>query len=221
MTLSLQQALLWATWITLCCYQLGQVEAWVPLVSCHESRSTMFKPSNQRWRQCRPFANRGETGLWFPQRHHNNNHLIERRLSIDDTNDIMSSSTPIVLLVALVLLVAAQGFINQLASGDQGLGAYLKDGSGYNKSAYKPNTTNKDVTSDDPLPWLSLPKLDFVDVAGQDSNEDVALQQELEEIRQEMNDCLQQGRIEQATLLRDKLQSLMEQSGFQYEADNS
>jgi len=129
----------------------------------------------------------------------------------------MSHGTPIALLVAVVLLVAAQGFINTLASGEQGLGAFLRDGSGYNKSAYKPNSDN-DSTGKDPLPWLSLPKLDFVEVAGQE--DDSALQQ-LEQIRQEMNHKLQEGKIEEATILRDKLQILMKESGFEYESEDS
>jgi predicted DNA-binding protein (UPF0251 family) len=63
------------------------------------------------------------------------------------------------------------------------LGSYLSDGSGYNKSKFKPilpsngatttTTTQKKynddraVQGDDPLPWLRLPNLDFVEVAGQ------------------------------------------------------
>lgn len=149
----------------------------------------------------------------------NNNHvnlLTKRTLSLDDTDTIISfsSNTPLVLLVALGLLVGAQGFINSMASGDQGLGAFLQDGSGYNKSAYKPST-DLNTNNEDPLPWLSLPRLDFVDVAGQ---QDDAID-ELERIRQEMNDRLQEGKIEEATILRDKLQVLMKESGFEYEAD--
>jgi hypothetical protein len=58
-------------------------------------------------------------------------------------------------------------FFHQLVSGNQGLGAYLKDGSGYNKSAFQP-LNSQEENDKDPLSWLSLPKLDFVDVKGQE-----------------------------------------------------
>ena len=143
-------------------------------------------------------------------------------LSLEDTNEIMSSGTPIALAAAIVLFVAAQGFINQLLSGNQGLGAYLKDGSGYNKSAFQPKNVNNKENEEDLLAWLSLPKLDFVDVKGQDNNKrDASLEQELQEIRLEMNAKLQEGNIQEATILREKLEIVMEQSGFQYKPDES
>jgi hypothetical protein len=77
----------------------------------------------------------------------------------------------VVVILALVLLVSAQTFINNMLEGDQGLGAFLKDGSGYNRSGYRPsngkNTENNNADNSDPLPWLKLPRLDFVEVAGQ------------------------------------------------------
>lgn len=85
-------------------------------------------------------------------------------------------STPLVLLAAVALAVLAQSWINSLLGGDQGLGAFLSDGTGYNKSAFKPRRKNKtDDSGDpskplggaDPLPWLKLPEFDYVDVAGQ------------------------------------------------------
>ena len=71
--------------------------------------------------------------------------------------------------VAFVLLVASQSFINQMLNGDQGLGAFLKDGRGVGRSSFRPlslEDKNRAVASD-PLPWLKLPKLDYVEVAGQ------------------------------------------------------
>ena len=56
------------------------------------------------------------------------------------------------------------------------MGAFLSDGTGYNKSGFKPRRKNKaDDAGDpskplggaDPLPWLKLPEFDYVDVAGQ------------------------------------------------------
>ena len=47
------------------------------------------------------------------------------------------------------------------------------------------------------------------------------VEQELEEIRLEMNEKLRKGKIKEATLLRDKLEAVMEKSGFQYKPDES
>ena len=94
-------------------------------------------------------------------------------------NDI---AVPIIVIVALTIGILANGWIASLISGDQGLGSYLSDGSGYNKSKFKTiqrrksNVDNNNdstikndraVQGDDPLPWLRLPNLDFVEVVGQ------------------------------------------------------
>jgi hypothetical protein len=136
-------------------------------------------------------------------------------------------ATPLIVVgVALGLGVAAQGFINQMLEGDQGLGAYLRDGSGYNKSGFRTkrkqsnNNRNSAAQSDvvvDPLPWLKLPKLDFVDVAGQESvRSEVAMLETLESLRLEMNTLLDQGKIEDATLVRAKLEAIMDEAGVEY-----
>jgi hypothetical protein len=145
--------------------------------------------------------------------------------------------------VALLLLIAAQTFINQMLEGDQGLGAYLRDGSGYNKSGFRtvgPNRKKKKNTartfsesssssSSDPLPWLKLPQLTFVEVAGQeqrqfnDNNEEEAEEEEvyrqLESLRTRMNDQLEAGKIKEATALRKQLEGLMKANGIDFQAD--
>jgi hypothetical protein len=100
-------------------------------------------------------------------------------------------SPVVVVILALVLLVSAQSFINNMLKGDQGLGAFLKDGSGYNRSGYRPSNSksnNVDNANNDPLPWLKLPRLDFVEVAGQKEQqqaEEAAVAQRLEQEEQE------------------------------------
>lgn len=190
----------------LCCYHVSYTNAWIsaPLMN-HELHPTLIIRHKRRHHHL--------AGIHSSRVSHKSVCLI----SLDDTNEIMSSGTPIALVTAIVLFVAAQAFIHQLVSGNQGLGAYLKDGSGYNKSAFQP-LNSQEENDKDPLSWLSLPKLDFVDVKGQ---EDALLVQELEEIRLEMNEKLQEGNIKEATLLRDKLEVVMEKSGFQYKPDES
>jgi hypothetical protein len=126
----------------------------------------------------------------------------------------MMSSGPFVVGAALVLGIAAQGWINNLAEGDRGLGAYLSDGGGFSGSGFsdKANRENDAVSGDDPLPWLKLPKLDFVDVAGQEDSVEV----QLETIRRKMNVALEEGQFEQATEIRKELEEIMTANGFDF-----
>jgi hypothetical protein len=106
-------------------------------------------------------------------------HLSWNSLPLPFENDV---AVPIIVIVALTIGILANGWISRLLSGERGLGSYLSDGAGYNKSKFKPilpsngatTTTNQNkynddraVQGDDPLPWLRLPNLDFVEVAGQ------------------------------------------------------
>jgi hypothetical protein len=118
--------------------------------------------------------------------------------------------------VALTLGIAAQTFINTMLKGDQGLGAYLKDGSGYNRSGFRGKKSTEDE-KEDPLPWLKLPKLSFVEVAGQ-VDEDLDYKT-LERIRVEMNERLEEGKVEEASILREELEILMKDAGIEYKSE--
>ena len=131
---------------------------------------------------------------------------------------------PLVVIAAAGLLVAAQILINRQAAGDQGLGAYLKDGSGFSRSGFRPLTKGSDrAVSSDPLPWLKLPDLDFVQVAGQDEKQDslreAKLIEQLEYLRSRLNALLDEGRNEEAEFVRQDLESLMRESGMEFEVD--
>ena len=134
--------------------------------------------------------------------------------------DVFDTSPLLVAGLALGLGIGAQGFINQMLDGDEGLGAFLRDGSGYNKSGFRPKNNQPSTKSDDPLPWLKLPQLDFVEVAGQPSRrEEEALMKKLESMRTEMNNLLDQGKVEEARLIQEDLEVWMEESGIQFTAD--
>ena len=138
----------------------------------------------------------------------------------------MFDFTPLIVVgVALGLGITAQGLINQMLEGDQGLGAFLKDGSGYNKSGFRPTTRTKkkpsSTASNDPLPWLKLPQLDFVEVAGQppptrSGPSEKALLTKLESLRLEMNTLLKQGNVADAAVLREELELLMDEAGIEF-----
>lgn len=131
-----------------------------------------------------------------------------------DDEIVMMSSGPFIVGAALILGIAAQGWINNLAKGERGLGAYLSDGGGFSGSGFsdKANRDNDAVSGDDPLPWLKLPKLDFVDVAGQEDSVEV----QLESIRRKMNAALEEGQFEQATEIRKELEEIMTANGFDF-----
>ena len=127
----------------------------------------------------------------------------------------MDASPFLVAGVALLIFAAAQTFINQMLNGEEGLGAFLKDGSGYNRSGFNKVTDQKE--RDDPLPWLKLPKFDFVEVAGQVDREAAAYEQ-LEIMRSEMNQRLEEGNTVKATAIKDKLETLMRENGIEFKA---
>lgn len=145
-------------------------------------------------------------------------------------------ATPIIALVAIVIGFFAQTFINSMLKGDRGLGAFLSDGSGYSGSAFRPRRSDGDrsdtdapLSGPDPLPWLKLPKLDFVEVAGQESTTSNGLSPEkeaeivaqLEELQSVLQSEINAGNAEEANRLRQRLEALMNDYGFQYETDGN
>ena len=167
------------------------------------------------------------------------------------------SSPLFIAIIAILLLIAAQSFINQMLEGDQGLGAFLKDGKGYNKSGYRPatntrnngdnnNNINNNDGNNDPLPWLKLPRFDFVEVAGQqqqrqqqslilgeevevEEDEPQRVYEELERLRLKLNIELEKNcninnsnkeeDLLEATRLRKKIERLMKIYGIEYETE--
>ncbi|CAB9527128.1 expressed unknown protein [Seminavis robusta] len=149
-------------------------------------------------------------------------------LQSPDLGDVVA--VPLLLVAALGLGVAAQGFINQMLEGDQGLGAFLRDGSGYNKSGMKPSmfSDNKDKAKDDPLPWLKLPELDFVEVAGQERTtrptpttiptpqQQQIVIDKLETVRTLMFQALDDGNVEQAEKFKNEMEQVMADNNIEY-----
>lgn len=140
------------------------------------------------------------------------------RLSLALDDSTMDASPFVIAAVAIVLGVSAQSFINQMLKGDQGLGAFLSDGSGFQKSGFK--SVRNIEERNDPLPWLRLPELDFVDVAGQESSSSSEAQvyERLEILRDKMNSELRAGRIEEATRIKADLERIMDANGIEFKA---
>jgi len=129
----------------------------------------------------------------------------------DDT--LLTPSVPFLVMVGLTLGAGAQFWIYKMVSGDKGLGAYLKDGRGLNRSAFSTAPSKSEAfPGKDPMPWYQPPRLDFVRVAGQEGSGE----KELELLRDQMQAELKQGNVERATKLKDKLEILMKEKGFEY-----
>ena len=152
---------------------------------------------------------------------------------------------PLVVLVAAVLAFLAQSWINSLLGGEQGLGAFLSDGSGFNKSGFKqrrrpgndygviPGDNTKPLGGPDPLPWLKLPELDFVDVAGQTKTPKKMQQSargkmsaierhqsgvilQLDSLREQMKTEVGQGNFEAAKRIEIELERIMKDEGYDF-----
>lgn len=124
-------------------------------------------------------------------------------------------------MIALILGVVSQGWINRQLQGDRGLGAFLQDGRGYANSSFRPvKADDERALSSDPLPWLKLPRLDFVEVAGQKTRQQELMEQ-LEELRVEMHNMYEQGRREEAGAAKLRLEKIMRENGLEYLVDDS
>lgn len=133
----------------------------------------------------------------------------------------------LIVSIALIIGVAAQWFINSMVSGDRGLGAFLSDGSGFNRSNFKPVDRNNKyegnspLSGPDPLPWLKLPKLSYVEVAGQEKNEVVhpsedAMREVLQSLAEKILYHVKNGELELAKETEAELEQRLEEFGFEY-----
>ncbi|GFH52619.1 hypothetical protein CTEN210_09095 [Chaetoceros tenuissimus] len=136
---------------------------------------------------------------------------LEQITSISDI-----SSKAIIVLTAGILGIASQSFINSMLKGDQGLSAFLSDGKGFQGSKFK--TSQGKDEKEDPLPWLKLPKLDFVEVAGQ-SVDETEIVRELELLKERGRLEVEAGEREKAQLTRDEMNAMMEKYGFEYKEE--
>ena len=164
--------------------------------------------------------------------------------------DNVPLGNPVIVIGALILAISAQSFINSMLEGDQGLGNYLSDGTGYNKSKFKarkkPNTIDdsydptKPLGAGDPLPWLKLPELDFIDVAGREKKKqkkvqpnkksvpeqikdmDKAMERDekillkLESLKDRMKAEVAMGDLVAAKRIEDELESIMKKEGYDF-----
>ena len=160
-----------------------------------------------------------------PQQQQGRSHISTSTLHTAMPDELMYSdafSVPLLLAFALGVGFAAQTFINQMLEGEQGLGAFLTDGGGFNKSGFRKATKDKDDIKTDPLPWLKLPNLDFVDVAGQDKiMSESELMMKLERLKEGMKTAVEQGRLQEAESIRKELEQTMENYGVEFTSDEA
>lgn len=162
----------------------------------------------------------------FPSKHKGGSFCRSSALSTALVDELRYSSdafsVPLLLVFALGVGFAAQTFINQMLEGEDGLGAFLSDGSGYNKSGFRKKMKEKDTIKTDPLPWLKLPELDFVEVAGQSKiMSEEELMMTLERLREGMKMAVDEGRIKEAESIRKELEQTMEAYGVEFTSNES
>ena len=146
--------------------------------------------------------------------------------SMDPIITLDSISPWFLVLLALAIGSTAQGLINKQLEGDQGLGAFLQDGRGYSNSAFRPlaTKTNGDrAVPQDPLPWLKLPQLDFVEVAGQQQDDQglEATLERLEDLKLELKRQVALGNTAKAQAIQGRLEQVMAEQGITYTPDNN
>lgn len=153
------------------------------------------------------------------------NEITQQDLDVDSIDQFQFLSVPIILLITAVLGISSQSLINSMLKGDQGLSAFLSDGSGYGKSKFKPRSSSSGgdgsgapLSGGDPLPWLKLPKFSYVDVAGQETisaKEREIVAARLEELALRGKEELEMGEKELAEETMNEMKALMEQCGFE------
>jgi hypothetical protein len=149
-------------------------------------------------------------------------------------DDVATLGVPLIVFVAAILAFSAQSWINSLIGGEQGLGAYLSDGSGFNKSAFNQRKrSSKGGEGGDPLPWLNLPEFDFVDVAGQRKKSTIiqpirgqatsAIERDQSEVlfqldllRAQIKMEVEMGNLEAAKDVEIRLVRLMKEEGYDF-----
>lgn len=197
---------------------LTSVEAFA-FHSTGKGHSTSSSPLSSRYQN--------QHTVSFPLKQRERYHLNSNALNTALTDELMYSdafSVPLLLAFALGVGFAAQTFINQMLEGEDGLGAFLTDGSGYNNSGFRKKSSkdNQDNIKTDPLPWLKLPELDFVEVAGQSKiMSEGELMMQLERLREGMKSAMEKGRLQEAESLRKELEQTMETYGVEFTSDES
>ena len=157
-------------------------------------------------------------------RHGRSNGQLARLSASFDTSIIDPTGITIGFALVSIGVLSQQ---SSLMNGKSGLGAFLQDGKGYKNSAYQPNDN---LEKKDPLPWLKLPKFDFVEVYGAKDDDglsggvlsiedELAVRARLDSLSQEFNSSLNSGNLQKAQIIRIELENLLVDTGFQYEYD--
>lgn len=204
------------------------------LATRRRSWHLQWSSSSSRSQTLRAPATISSTSRRRKQQQQQQHQQLQATSFLENGNDV---AIPLIVVVAVTLGVAANTWINQLVTGKNnnktkkkdssssaaGLGNFLRDGSGYNKSAFQWSDNDRALSQGDPLPWLKLPRLDYVSVAGQEKDvvreeEEVAASQ-LEAMRIQLNQALDGGNVEQAERLREELEYRMQQSGMEFRSE--
>ena len=247
--ISLSEGELVASFITndlkILCFNIGKTDeptsnSFSEFHPWRNSHSSMRKVHHQKRYQSQPRIRTRISGISLNEIEHveriispiiepSSSSVTSTILSFNDGDSTMlQPSTLLVTLIAIIIGVASQALINSMLKGDQGLGAFLSDGSGYQNSAFRPiRSSSEQKGKNDPLPWLQLPNLDFVEVTGQEKDNKMVddytdglaerkLQERLEGLAERMRSEMSVGNIEEAKKTQIELERIMKEYGYEY-----
>jgi len=188
---------------------IAQVDSFAP--SKHTNTSSIYKQVFIESIPPRPISSRQPSSLRVDVASNDIESAVQQASSLAEWQ-----STAILVVVAGSLGILSQTLINSMLKGDQGLSAFLSDGKGYGNSKFKAGSEENGRLAEDPMPWLRLPNLSFVDIAGQEALNEEELVKKLELLAERGKLELERGDKEKAAETRIELNSLMKNYGFEY-----
>jgi hypothetical protein len=136
-----------------------------------------------------------------------------------------TSIDPTGITIGFAIVAVGVGLMQyRLFSGKSGIGAFLQDGKNYANSAYEPSNEKRTVV----LPWLKLPKFEYVEVFGDEDDIDDGFSRivdaefvtRLDDLRSQLKRSISNRDVEKARRLRVRLEELLEGSGYEFKEDN-
>ena len=132
-------------------------------------------------------------------------------------------NTAVVVAAGASVLIGGQAVISAAYEGDQGLKQFLADGSQFAGSSYRPRRKDDPQPTGGFLSGLKLPKLQFVEVYGDDatgeedpSDDDIA---RAEALQAELRRALDSGDVDAARTVQYKLEAHLERAGIAFDPD--
>ena len=130
--------------------------------------------------------------------------------------DIDAGTVALVAVSGITVVGGAYALIISAAGGENGLGAFLQDGTGYKKSAYRENrgrTRRVPAFIDE----LKFPRFDYVEVFSPND----AVVEKAEEMRVELAAALRDGDDERAARIQAQLETYVAKNNLKFDSEDA